>query len=220
MDFLRQNKYRKIIVGGVAGILALVAVIFAIGRFSAPAEKTDWWQESSTTSAAKSMPATTNSTTASSAQPTEIYVDLKGAVTVPGVYKVAAGSRLFEVIQLAGGLLSTADLLRVNQASIVSDQLAVYVPQVGEEVSAELLAASETAQSSPGKNLTTDSKVNINTADATQLQTLPGIGNVKAQAILKYRTENGSFSVLEGLLKVAGIGEATFTNLQDLITIG
>lgn len=215
MDFLKQDKIKKWgIIGGIGAVILLAGAFFFFGNPQED-EAASWWNESSSAEVnfSSTMETTTNVDAA------QIYVDLKGAVKMPGVYRVASGSRLFEVIILAGGLLETADEKRINQASVVTDQLAVYIPEVGEEIAtAEILA--ENGETSGANSETADKKININTADATALQTLLGIGNVKAQAIMSYRLEHGSFQTLEDLKKVAGIGEATFTNVKELITIG
>ncbi|MGX7199286.1 helix-hairpin-helix domain-containing protein [Enterococcus nangangensis] len=206
---LEKATKQKLMGVTVVVVLLLGVVGYGVRQyvFKAPSE-TEWWADSTT---ASSMELATSTT----ATETLIYIDLKGAVASPGVYALARGSRLFEALALAGGLSANADLKRINQAQILVDQSAVYLPAIGEEIEeAELPVASGAAESTTNNTL-----VNLNTADTTVLQTLPGIGAVKAQAIIQYRQEHGLFKNVEDLLQVAGIGEATFTNVKDLITI-
>lgn len=206
---LEKATKQKIMGVAVVVVLLLGVVGYGVRQyvFKAPSE-TEWWADSTTTNS-------TELATSTTAVETLIYIDLKGAVASPGVYALASGSRLFEALALAGGLSANADLKRINQAQILVDQSAVYLPAIGEEIEeAELSVASGAAESTTNNTL-----VNLNTADTTVLQTLPGIGAVKAQAIIQYRQEHGLFKNVEDLLQVAGIGEATFTNVKDLITI-
>ncbi|MCM3316041.1 helix-hairpin-helix domain-containing protein [Rummeliibacillus stabekisii] len=159
---------------------------------------------------------------------TSIMVDVKGAVKNPGVYKLDGDSRVIDAIKLAGGYAKNAQSKQINHAQKLQDEMVIYVPQTGEEVEEVLAIASndKTAvqpsinTSSPsGGSQSTSNLVNLNTADESVLQTLNGIGPAKAQAILAYRTENGSFRTIEDLKNVTGIGDKTFESLQDQITV-
>lgn len=152
----------------------------------------------------------TSEVTSTASSEKNIFVDVKGAVKNPGVYEVSFGARAFEVIQKAGGLEENADEKQINQAQILTDQQMLYVPLVGEEI----IFKEETEKESSETSL-----VNINTADLTELMTLPGIGEKKATAIMEHRENQGTFAKIEGLMEVTGIGEVTFTNLKELITI-
>lgn len=153
-----------------------------------------------------------------SSQPDKIYVDLKGAVKHPGVYALDQGSRVFDLLEMAGGLTEDAAERALNQAQLLVDQQSLYVPTM-EEWEAEsqgpqanLVGSQDPLVSSPNSG-----KVNINQADLAQLETLPGIGAKKAQAIIDYRTANGSFHSLEDLAKVKGIGPKMLEKLKDLV---
>jgi competence protein ComEA len=137
-----------------------------------------------------------------------IYVDLKGAVEYPGVYKVERSSRLFQVVNLAGGLLENADSNAINLSVILGDQDVIYIPTIGEEYPSII----DQEEHNIG------GVININTATIEQLQELPGIGPSTAQNIIDYRNENGSFETIEDIMKVSGIGESTFENIQESIT--
>lgn len=140
----------------------------------------------------------------------EIYVDISGEVKNPGVYLVEEGTRLFQVIEQAGGLTEDASVEQINQAETVIDGQKILIPAKGEE---QFLESTET----PGKNA--QGLININTADSTVLQELPGVGPVTAEKIIAYRTEHGSFKSPEDIKEVSGIGDATFEKLKDKITV-
>ncbi|MEA3459697.1 MAG: helix-hairpin-helix domain-containing protein, partial [Chloroflexota bacterium] len=134
-----------------------------------------------------------------------------GAVANPDVYTLPPESTIKDAVQAAGGPTEKADLNRINLAQRVHDEEHIYVPEVGEE---RLPVTSQ--PSSPGR---VGGKVNINTATAEELETLPGIGPAFAQRIIEYRQEKGPFASIEDIEKVKGIGEATFEKLRDLITV-
>lgn len=141
-----------------------------------------------------------------------IYVDVKGEVNAPGVYELQSGTRIIDAIELAGGVTDLANTDQVNFAMLLSDQMMIYVPSRNEV--AENSALNVAIDVSPHQD-----KVNINRADVTLLKTLPGIGDKKAQDIINYREANGSFETVESLKNVKGIGEKTFEQLVDLITV-
>ncbi|MEC9484906.1 MAG: helix-hairpin-helix domain-containing protein [Candidatus Izemoplasma sp.] len=138
-----------------------------------------------------------------------IYVDIKGAVKYPGVYKLKEDSRLFQVISKAGGLLHDADELAINLSQSLRDEMVIYVPIVGEDYP---LITDVTENQEAGI-------VNINTASKIELETLPGIGPSTAQSIIDYREEFGDFETIEALLNVSGIGEQTLADLEPYITV-
>ena len=152
---------------------------------------------------------------AASDRPKEIVVDIKGEVNAPGVYQMEEGSRIIDVIDKAGGLLDEAETTAVNFAQILSDQMVIYVPKEGEELPKDALTTEE--QTDDAETETT--LVDINKAEKEALMTLNGIGNSKAENILSYREENGLFETIEEIKNVSGIGEATFENLKDSITV-
>ncbi|MFQ5946078.1 MAG: helix-hairpin-helix domain-containing protein [Anaerolineae bacterium] len=142
-------------------------------------------------------------------RPGVVGVYIIGAVQVPGVYYLPEGSRIYDALEAAGGPTGEADLVRVAMAQRLTDEQTVYVPRVG-ETAIPVLAP-------PGNE--SGGKVNINRADLSQLDTLPGIGPGLAQRILDYRRANGPFKTIEDLLAVPGIGETIFLGLRDLITV-
>ncbi len=153
-----------------------------------------------------------------SSQPDKIYVDLKGAVKHPGVYALDQGSRVFDLLEMAGGLTEDAAERALNQAQLLVDQQSLYVPTMAEwEAESQGPQANVVGSQAPLVSSPNSGKVNVNQADLAQLETLPGIGAKKAQAIIDYRTANGSFHSLEDLGKVKGIGPKMLEKLKDLV---
>lgn len=149
------------------------------------------------------------------------YIHICGAVMHPGVYEVPAGSRLYEVIVLAGGMRADACDYLVNQAQTVSDGMQIYIPAVSEvQGEGNNRAAAAVPELTAGPEAESrDIRVNINSAAKEQLMTLPGIGETRAQAILDYRRENGGFTAIEDLMKVSGIKQGVYDRLKDLIKV-
>ncbi len=165
-------------------------------------------------------------TDANSAPNETWYVDIKGAIKVPQVVPVTPGMRVHDVVEMAGGVTGEADQSQVNLAQLVTDQMVIYVPKVGEEVSPSteaLVADSKVTESavseSSGDATSGGDLVNINTADTTMLQTLSGIGEKRAADIINYRETNGLFETVDDLDQVSGIGEKTMEKLRPLITV-
>ncbi|MER1953104.1 MAG: helix-hairpin-helix domain-containing protein, partial [Aerococcus urinaeequi] len=165
-------------------------------------------------------------TNANSAPNETWYVDIKGAIKVPQVVPVTPGMRVHDVVEMAGGVTGEADQSQVNLAQLVTDQMVIYVPKVGEEVSPSteaLVAGSQVTESavseSSGDGTSDGDLVNINTADITMLQTLSGIGEKRAADIINYRETNGLFETVDDLDQVSGIGEKTMEKLRPLITV-
>lgn len=152
----------------------------------------------------------------------DIFVDICGAVTKPGVYRMPPDSRVYEAVEAAGGLLPEAAGNRVNQAQPLSDGQQIYVPTKEEaEKAGAVPAEGAFPEIKAGENspVSENGKVNLNTADAAALQTLSGIGESKAQAILAYREEHGGFSSIEELMDVPGIKENTFLKIKEKIAV-
>ena len=144
-----------------------------------------------------------------------IKVFVCGAVEQPGVYSVPAGSRLFEAIGLAGGMRADADPDYLNQARVLTDGEQIRVPTRAETEGME----TPPAQTSAVGGGSSDGKVNINTADIEELQTLSGIGETRAKAIISYRETNGAFERIEEIMNVSGIKTALFNTIKDDITV-
>ncbi len=136
------------------------------------------------------------------------YVYICGAVAKPGVYALQEGSRIYEAVEMAGGLSQDADEMSVNQAEQVTDGMMIRIYTLSER--ADIDAAEEDKA---------DGRIDINTAGLSELMSLPGIGSAKAEAILTYRKENGPFSGIEELMSVPGIKEGIFQQMQEHIKV-
>ena len=162
------------------------------------------------------------SASAEAAAGNRIYVHVCGAVQVPGVYELAAGSRVYQALAAAGGLTEDADERYLNQAGLLEDgqQVLVYTR---EEIAAGVAEGNQNqnqGQNSRGGSENGGSgKVNLNTADKDQLLTLPGIGDTRAEAILAYRDTNGNFASIEEIMNVEGIKEKMYEKLKDYIEV-
>ena len=140
-----------------------------------------------------------------------IVVQVIGEVKNPGLLILPEGSRINDAINLAGGMTDEADQNRINLAAILKDGTRVYVPALGETLPVDI---TDNIQSPNYPDL-----VNINLAGRNELADLPGIGLVKADAIIDYRTSQGDFLKIEEILNVPGIGESIFAQIKDLITV-
>jgi len=138
----------------------------------------------------------------------DIYVHVCGQVVNPGVYKLKAGARGFEAVELAGGLSSEAAQESINLAEMLEDGQQLFIPSL--EQAREL--QEQAARAASGL-------VNINEAGEKELMELPGIGEARAGMILRYRKSRGDFGSIEELKQVDGISESVFEKLKDLITI-
>lgn len=143
-----------------------------------------------------------------------VFVYVCGAVNAPGVYELDKGARIFEAVEAAGGMTSAAADFAVNQARKVNDGEQIYVPTVEETAG----NGTEFGESEIAGSMQTD-KVNINTAGKEELMTLTGIGEAKAESIIRFRQEQGGFSKIEDLMKIEGIKEGVFNKIKDDITI-
>ena len=157
--------------------------------------------------------------------PQELVVYVCGAVHRPGVYHLAAGARIADLLSAAGGAAAKAELQAVNLAAKLVDGQQVVVPVRG----ATAVAAAGGSTGASGTSTTTASgasgsagtaaPVNLNTATAAELDALPGVGPATAQKIIDYRTANGGFKSVDDLKNVSGIGDAKFATLQPLVTV-
>jgi competence protein ComEA len=153
---------------------------------------------------------------ASSVAPVQVVAQAAGAVQRPGVYRLAVGARVDDLVQAAGGFTPDADPDRVNLAAALTDGEKVYVPRVG-----ELVPTDATADAGTGTGGGSDAPqtVDLNTASIAELDTLPGIGPATAQAILDYRTQHGRFGSVDDLLNVRGIGPAKLDEIRPLVRV-
>jgi competence protein ComEA len=149
------------------------------------------------------------SPTAVSAGSQVIKVYVSGAVSSPGVYTLQTGDRVEDALRAAGGPGPGADLSRINLAKTLTDEMQVNVPAQGGD--GAVSASTEPAQQS--------GPVNVNTAGAEELDSLPGIGQEYAKRIIQYREENGPFRSIEELKNVPGIGDKRFEQIKSLVSV-
>jgi competence protein ComEA len=147
---------------------------------------------------------------ASPSQEVVVLVDVAGWVRRPGVYEFTEGARVIDAIDAAGGARSGAVLEALNLAAPLTDGTQILVPREGQE---GVAPAPVTGGAVAG------GLVNVNSAIATELEELPGIGEVIAQRIIDYRTQNGPFSTVDELLDVSGIGDAILESIRELVTV-
>lgn len=247
IEELWENYKKYILIGG--GVLLVIMVVFLFMRksnsqASSNSALMNGADESSTPTTISSAASSTDTTvTASSSAVSSstseyIYVDVKGAVKHPGIFKVKSSMRVDDAINLAGGMQKTADRKHINLAQRLTDQQVVYVPIRGEikgsatgTVDAEM-APSTTSDSTGEQASTTDSStssaadgtsgsgtVNLNTATKEQLQTLTNIGEKKADQIIQYREAHGKFKSVDELKEVQGIGDKTFEALKPQLSV-
>jgi competence protein ComEA len=155
------------------------------------------------------MPAPTSASPSPEAPP--LIVDVAGAVRRPGVYEFREGDRVIDAIRAAGGATPKASLDALNLAAPLADGVQILVP----------VAAPVAPPPGSGAvaGATPAALINVNAASSTELEALPGIGEVIAQRIVDYRTENGSFASVDDLLDVSGIGDAILGDIRDLVTV-
>lgn len=139
-----------------------------------------------------------------------IFVHVAGEVKTPGLIELALGARVAQAVADAGGATSSADLSAVNLAQVVSDGEQIYLPAIGEQAPEAANHSEATDDGSP---------INLNTATASELQDLPGIGPVMAERIIANRTEVGPFTSVDDLQRVSGVGPAIIGNIRDVVSL-
>ncbi|MDU7123842.1 MAG: helix-hairpin-helix domain-containing protein [Streptococcus sp.] len=158
-------------------------------------------------------------TEATDTQHEQVTVDVKGAVTKPGVYTLNASSRVTDAIKAAGGMTEDADAKSVNLAASLSDEEVIYVASKDENVSVVGQSDSGAASDKGGKTSQKDGKINLNTATSEQLQTISGIGAKRAEDIIAYRESHGGFQSVDDLKNVSGIGDKTLEKIRESIYV-
>ena len=196
----------------VKGSVLFVCLIIGMGLFWMSRQEEEVEEVNASLSETTILPQEVEDKTTIS---TVIYVDVKGEVHHPGVYQMKAENRVKDLIEAAGGFTPLADDQKLNLAQLLEDQMVIVVPKKGEEVNSEL-AQTPTPHK---KEVEKEGKVNINTATVEELKTLKGIGEKKAEAIIEYRKQNGSFKNKEELMKVRGIGKKLYESFQERVIV-
>lgn len=234
---MKYNKYIK--AGLIAVFLILTGVIYSCQRTGSNQQNSTLGTpinlaESSSPESQTDLQAETQNETGETAveiqeqesapeqEPQIYYVHLCGAIRKPGVYEATKDTRVYELVQSAGGFTKEADENYVNQAANVEDGQQIYIPTREEVLNgnenvtiADRNGGADAGNTGDDTNKT--GKVNINTATKSELTTLPGIGEVKAGSIIDYRTNHGKFQTIEDLKQIEGIKDAVYNKIKDMI---
>lgn len=197
MNIYLRKYTKQLITAGIALIGALLLFWF-LTRTAAPVAEATPKPVDQTKAAESETPKSSKT----------IVVDIKGAVSKPGVYQVAKDARVQDLVHLAGGVNQTADMKQINLAAKLKDEESIYIAKIG-----------EIAEQTDTDKQTKDDTVNINTASLQELQGIPGVGPAKAQAILEYRESTGLFQKVEDLKNISGFGEKTIERLKNFIAV-
>ncbi|HEL2040806.1 TPA: helix-hairpin-helix domain-containing protein [Streptococcus suis] len=212
IEMLKEYKW-QIALPAVAGLLMATFLIFSQPAKSDQTGLTDFPQTEQTSSGQEQ---TEEISTEVSEEPSQLVVDVKGAVDKPGLYTLEAGARVNDAVEAAGGLTSQADPKSINLAQKLSDEEVVYVASKDENIS---VVASTTASSAMSQEEKNTSLVNLNTATEADLQTISGIGAKRATDIIAYREANGGFKSVDDLNNVSGIGDKTMESIRPYVTV-
>ncbi|MGQ7367446.1 helix-hairpin-helix domain-containing protein [Streptococcus suis] len=212
IEMLKEYKW-QIALPAAAGLLMATFLIFSQPAKSDQTGLTDFPQTEQTSSSQEQAEETS---TEVSEDPSQLVVDVKGAVEKPGLYTLDAGARVNDAVEAAGGLTSQADPKSVNLAQKLSDEAVVYVASKDENIS---VVASTTTSSAMSPEEKSTSLVNLNTATEADLQTISGIGAKRAADIIAYREANGGFKSVDDLNNVSGIGDKTMESIRPYVTV-
>lgn len=161
----------------------------------------------------------------------KIKVDVKGAIQNPRVYEVVEGTRIFELIDLAGGTTKNAFTKNINLSKKVEDEMVIYIYteeeyqkkttcQITNDYSGEITEEIEQKESIiEEENNLANSKINLNTASKEMLMNIPNIGEKKAESIIEYRTQKGGFTKVEELKEISGIGESIYDKIKNYFMV-
>jgi len=208
---------RRLAIGTVATCVALV-MLWLLVRPSAPPLESVVPQVSG---------AETVNSAASVSAPSTLTVHVAGAVKKPGVYVLSSTARVVDAVTAAGGPLTSADLEGINLAQTLVDTEQIYIPPRSRRTTPVTVAPrlkpsrSTTPSTAPGSSGSTagSTVLNLNTATASELDALPGVGPATAKAIIDHRTKKGPFTKVEDLLNVAGIGPSKLAALRDQVAV-
>ena len=209
---------------GIASFAVIVAILAVLGVASSA--RGDFVVGNTASSSSAAIENTQEGETApqaivSSSSTAHLCIYVVGAVKKPGVYTLDGGARVTDAIEAAGGFKKNADPIAVNLARLVCDGEQITIPEQGEaqtetQVVREGDSGTDTNQTT---GVAVNGKVNINSAIASELETLPGIGQVTAEKIIANREAEGPFAAPEDLKRVSGIGEKKYDAIADLITV-
>ena len=211
----RGKKKLALAAGVVAVALLALFVVAALGgsRGGVVIER-----ENAPATAAAATTETSSAASTPESVAASIFVHIDGAVVAPGVYELTGSlPRVNDAVMAAGGLAEDADTSALNLAAVLSDGEKIHVPRQGDAVATE--QTSSGSASRPDAGPSSSGVININTATAEELDSLPGVGPSTAAAIVEDRERNGPFASPEDLMRVSGIGEGKFSKLKDQIRV-
>lgn len=225
-DFWEDNRTKIIIISLVGAIAVCLFVPFGKQSQAEETQQASSFEINSTSKYSTQEVSSTFSINNNG----NLYVDIKGAVNHPGAYQMNDNQRVGDVIEKAGGLISNADLNRVNLAQKLNDQMIIYVPRKGETIPISLNSqqtqnnnpsnsTEATANSNAEQHASSTGKINLNTATLDQLQQLDGVGEKKAQKIINYRQQHNGFKQIDELKNVDGIGDKSFEKLSSQVCV-
>ncbi len=205
-----DSKQKKIVI--IVGIIIIIGILYFIYN------EVD---KKSTDQIDNNMLSIENNTKENEESKELVIVHITGAVRTPGIVKLPEGARIEDAIDKAGGLTEDADISDVNLAYVLEDGIKIKIPTISEEKNEEIIISSS-GEGIVEKEISNNSEnkiININKANETDLQTLPGIGASLAGRIVEYRNSNGKFNEIEDIKNVSGIGESKYENIKNLICV-
>ncbi len=153
----------------------------------------------------------------------EIVVHITGAVQKEGIVRIKEGSRIVDAIEAAGGMTDEINLEMINLAYTLKDGQKIYVPKLSDKEEEKYIngekASNIIIDNGTEENSSTNAKININTANIAQLETISGIGESTANKIIQYREKNGKFKTIEEIKNVSGIGELKYEGIKNDICV-
>ena len=205
-----DNKQKKIVI--IVGIIIIIGILYFIYNGI---------DKKSTDQIDNNMLSIENNTKENEGTKELVIVHITGAVKTPGIVKLPEGARIEDAIDKAGGLTEDADISDVNLAYVLEDGIKIKIPTISEEKNEEIIINSS-GEGIVEKEISNNSEnkiININKANETDLQTLPGIGASLAGRIVEYRNSNGKFNEIEDIKNVSGIGDSKYENIKNLICV-
>lgn len=205
-----DNKQKKIVI--IVGIIIIIGILYFIYNGI---------DKKSTDQIDNNMLSIENNTKENEGSKELVIVHITGAVKTPGIVKLPEGARIEDAIDKAGGLTEDADISDVNLAYVLEDGIKIKIPTISEEKNEEIIINSS-GEGIVEKEIINNSEnkiININKANETDLQTLPGIGASLAGRIVEYRNSNGKFNEIEDIKNVSGIGDSKYENIKNLICV-
>ena len=205
-----DNKQKKIVI--IVGIIIIIGILYFIYNGI---------DKKSTDQIDNNMLSIENNTKENEGSKELVIVHITGAVKTPGIVKLPEGARIEDAIDNAGGLTEDADISDVNLAYVLEDGIKIKIPTISEEKNEEIIINSS-GEGIVEKEISNNSEnkiININKANETDLQTLPGIGASLAGRIVEYRNSNGKFNEIEDIKNVSGIGDSKYENIKNFICV-